>query len=206
MIPGSKNIFSEKDVPRDLMNIQKESELADLDDEEVQEKPKDIIKQRKQDLASIETLEDNSKDLDKVDLNNHKTHALEPKKHETAIDPEPQEEGEKWFDKANVQTKDVERRTATINQAPWTIKIEATKDQAITAPAGGTTPSTRAVPIEDSPVIEDLEPQAKVEEKHDRIYDNFPKGKLCKDNCPEKKEESVAAPDYSSTLSEGTSS
>jgi len=52
------------------MNIQKESELADLDDE-AEEKPKDIVEQRKQDLASIETLEDNSKDLDKVDLNNH---------------------------------------------------------------------------------------------------------------------------------------
>jgi len=56
-------------------------------------------------------------------------------------------------------------------------------------------------------VIEDLDPKVDASDKHDHIYDNFPKGKLCKnDGCPEKKQEESAAPTSSATLSEGTSS
>ena len=76
------------------------------------------------------------------------------------------------------------------------------------APSGAVSVSAAKVPIEDSPVIDDLEPHVKVETPHDHIYDNFPKGKLCKDNCAPSNNlaDAPPAPTASATLSEGTNS
>lgn len=134
-------------------------------------------------------------------MSDHQAQPLAPKQHKTKDDPEPQEEGEKWFEKENIQTADTDKKAAADTKAPCAEPVK------VTAPAGGTKPSSTAAPIEDSPVMEEDEPRVIMPEQHDHIYDNFPKGKLCKDNCPEKKPESVAAPDpYASQLTEGTSS
>lgn len=150
------------------------------------EPAKTIEQQRQENLDQIETIEYNNKELDKADLNNHKVHALEPKKFEAHEDPEPKDE-QKWFEKTNVQTKDegVVQGSATVRRAPWTVTATVSRDPVITAPAGATAVSAAAAPIEDSPVIPCPEPAVEMPNPHDHIYDNFPKGKLCKDGCPD---------------------
>ena len=190
--------------------IQKESELADIDmdiDENDDKPAQSVDEQRKQNLESIETLEYNNKELDKADLNNHKVRALEPKKFEAASDPEPKDEGPKWFDKSNLQTKSQGvSGSATIRRAPWTVTATVSRDAVITAPAGASAVSAAAAPIDDSPVFACPEPVETIPNPHEHIYDNFPKGKLCKDGCPDQTAEAPSAPSYSSQLADGTSS
>ena len=59
--------------------------------------------------------------------------------------------------------------------------MRAVRDPVTKAPAGASHVS--AAPIDDSPVIDDLEPLEKACVHHDHIYDNFPKGKLCPGGC-----------------------
>lgn len=65
-------------------------------------------------------------------------------------------------------------KETTITTQPWSITVRTTQNPEITGPSGATKVSNVASPIDDSPVLEPLEPAVIPVVEHAHIYDNFP--------------------------------
>lgn len=88
-------------------------------------------------------------------------------------------------DEENIQLKALPvpiTTSATVTTRPWSVTVIKTVNPPITGPAGSTIVSEWAKPIDDSPVLEPLDPAEMPVVKHENIYNNFPEERL---NCTE---------------------
>lgn len=85
------------------------------------------------------------------------------------------------LDEENVQLRGLphsETTSATVTTRPWSVTVIKTVNPPITGPAGSTIVSEWAHPIDDSPVLEPLDPAVMPVVTHDHIYNHFPEERI----------------------------